>query len=310
MFIVYALLLSVVLQFGATIIALSLLKRTKYSISWILFSIGFLLMALRRVTEVYDLIENKTTISEFGLWIAILTSFFIFLGTIYIKQIFNFQDRIDKIRKESEKRVFSTIIRTEETERQTFAKELHDGLGPILSSIKLAVSAIDKQNIDSKNKAIINQTEHVIDEAIATVKEISNKLSPHILMNFGLEKALKNFSNTIASLNAINIQINSNLEQFRLPFNEETVFYRIVCELLTNTIKYAQATKVEITLYKNSESFELVYLDNGVGFDFEAVKEKGMGFSNIQSRIKSLGGEICIHTSVNEGFIAKLSISI
>lgn len=311
MFIQVTLIISVLLQFGAFIITISLIQKTKFNISWIAISVGFFLMAIRRLIELIDIINldhnNQTLINS---WIAVLISLLMFIASIYIRQIFNLQGKIDKMRKENEAKVLSAIIQTEEKERQKFAKELHDGLGPILSSIKMAISAIDKSVIGESNKRIIDKTENTVDNAITSIKEISNNLSPHILKRFGLEKAIKTFTDTIITKENLEIIHSSNLDGKRYNYNIEVILYRIIGELITNTLKYASASKVEISLFNYEEKLELFYSDNGIGFDIKNNNKNGMGLSNINSRVKSLDGEMEMHSKHEQGFFLKITLPV
>ncbi|MDA3778733.1 MAG: histidine kinase, partial [Bacteroidales bacterium] len=242
MFIKLALIISVVLQFGAFFITISLIQRTKFNISWILISFAFLLMAFRRLNELIVLINIDYTIQiAINSWVALLISVLMFIASFYIRQIFNLQEKINKLQKENESKILSAIIKTEENERQKFAKELHDGLGPILSSIKMAITAINKSVVGVKNEQIIDKTENAIDNAILSVKEISNKLSPHILQRYGLEKAIKTFADTIITGDNLEIIHSFNLEKKRYSYNVEVILYRIIGELITNTLKHAYA---------------------------------------------------------------------
>lgn len=314
MYLKFALILSVLLQFAAALIALSLLKRTRYNISWIFISTGFLLMAVRRWYELAYIYNAEELIRKnlIGSWIAVFTSLLMFAGVIYIRQIFNIQDRIEKLRKQNESKVLSAIISTEEKSRQEFSKELHDGLGPMLSSIKMSISAIDKTKINEVNKEIIEHTEQNVDEALIVVKEISNNLSPHILKNYGLTKALDTFISRFNTSEELDIMLGSNLEKKRFDYNTEIILYRIICELLTNTVKHASANKINIDLYYKKNIIELIYSDNGIGFDIEKVETQniGMGLSNIRSRIISLNGSIEIYSLPDEGFNLKVTLPI
>ncbi|MBI9037503.1 MAG: sensor histidine kinase [Bacteroidales bacterium] len=312
MFIQLALILSVLLQFGAFFITISLIPKTKFNVSWITISIGFFLMALRRLGELIDIINNSQSglQSNINSWIAVLISLLMFIASFYIRQIFNLQGRINKLRKENEAKVLSAIIKTEEKERQKFAKELHDGLGPILSSIKMAISAINKSIVGKTNEQIIENTENSVDNAIIAIKEISNNLSPHILIRFGLEKAIKTFTDTIITSENLEIIINSNLNGKRFDFNIEVILYRIIGELITNTLRHASASKVEISLYNYAGKIELFYSDNGIGFETKKIKTNGMGLSNINSRVKSLDGEMEINSMNNQGVFIKISLTL
>jgi len=309
-----ALILSVILQFMAAIIAFNLIRRTKFNIAWILISLGFFLMALRRMYEIMLFLGHDSPNREdiFNSWFAVIISLLFCIGTIFIRKLFNFQSRIDNYRKISEAKIISTIINTEEKERQRFAKDLHDGLGPILSTIKMIISAIDKDEINGFNKQLIEKTDISINQAIASVREISNNLSPHILKNFGLEKAVKSFIDTIVIDKILKILLNSNLQNKRFDYNKEIIFFRIICELVTNSIKHSASSKIFIDLFANDLILELLYSDNGKGFDYELIKanSEGMGLSNIETRIKSLNGNFEILTKANQGFIMKIQINI
>ncbi len=312
MYIKIALFISVILQFIAAAIAISLIRRTRYNISWILITLGFLLMAARRFYELIQIFHSTEELKT-GLissWMAVLISLLMCVGVIYIRQIFNIQERIDSLRKQNESKVLSAIIRTEEKSRQEFSKELHDGLGPLLSGVKMSVSAIDKTKIDSSNLEIIERTEQNIDEAITAVKEISNNLSPHILKNFGLNKAVETFTDRFSSRENLDIRLSSNIEKKRFDYDTEIFIYRIICELIANTIKHASATKIDINIFYRKNELELIYSDNGIGFDVEAAESEssGMGLSNIHSRIKSLDGSIDIFSHPEEGFNLKIIV--
>lgn len=300
--------ISIILQIIAAVFALSLLKRTRFNFSWILISAAFVMIAVRTTFDLIYLIslDNYSGTSYTSSILNFLISIPICIGSFYIRKIFNVQERIDAIRKENEGLIFSAIIKTEERERQTFAKELHDGLGPILSSVKMVLSALDQKVVQEQNRQILLQSSRAIDEAIITIKEISNKLSPHVLTNFGLEKAIKIFIETVNINKLIDIQIKSNLQQKRFDFTIETVLYRVICELITNTLKHANASKINIFIELKEQQLTVLYSDNGKGFDISNVEFNGMGLSNIQSRIKSINGNTIFESFSSKGFKAKI----
>lgn len=306
-----ALILSVILQFSAAVIALTLIKRTRTNIAWWLISGAFMLMAVRRVFEVLQVYDSQSKIIT-GLlssWTGVLISIIMLLSLIFIKRIFNIQKQIDNLRKQNESRVLSAILKTEESERQHFAKELHDGLGPLMSSVKMAISASRYENKGTDNE-ILDNAEKLVDESIKTIKDISNKLSPHVLVNFGLHKAVKSFINKIEHLATPEISFSSEIESDRFSYNIEVVFYRIICELITNTLKHAKANNIYIELYKTEKTLIMKYIDDGVGFDVQKVKHNisGMGYSNIESRIKSLNGTYEFFSSRGEGVHVKVKV--
>lgn len=142
-----ALIFSALLQVIAFIITISLIPKTKFNVAWISISIGFLLMAVRRLFEVFSIFEAgiPETISIINGWIAIIISIAMLISSIYIRKIFEVLSRIHQLQKENEAKLLSAVISTEERERKYFSKELHDGLGPLLSSTKMTISAFTKK---------------------------------------------------------------------------------------------------------------------------------------------------------------------
>ena len=150
-----ALLLSVIFQFATAVIALTLIKRTKTNIAWWLISGGLVLMAVRRLYELFDVISPDYAFINglFSSWIGVFVSVLMLISLSFIKRIFNIQKRFEDLKRKNEARVFSAILRTEEDQKQKFSKELHDGLGPLLSSVKMAISAVDKDKYKAQNIA-------------------------------------------------------------------------------------------------------------------------------------------------------------
>ncbi len=310
-----ALVIAIFLQLYAAITAVSLIKRTKYNISWIVLTIALLLMAVRRVIELIPLITSneESLFINAGLWIGISISVLIAIGIIFIKKIFKNLERIENFRAKTESRILSTIIKTEEKERRRFAKDLHDGLGPLLSSIKMSISSLSQKLSDKGDKKIIENMGNMVNEALYSIKEISNNLSPHILDNFGLLSAIKNFAENVSISKTIDIDINSNLGDKRFDRNIEVILYRVIGELISNTVKHASAKTINIDLYLKENILSLYYYDNGIGFDLEEVLSKeyeGRGLPNIMSRIKSINGTFNVEREENKGVHINIDVKL
>ena len=306
-----ALIIAVIVQIIAFIITISLIPKTKFSIAWISISIGFFLMAVRRLVEVFyffrEIPTDKATIVNS--WIAVIISLTMLLSSFYIRKIFEVLNRIHQLRKESEAKLLSAIISTEEKERKHFAKELHDGLGPVLSSAKMTISAIDKKNIEEKNTGLLDKVEKLVDNAILTTKEISNHLTPHVLARYGLKKAIETFIRNAMISEMIQISLSANIDKKRYKESVEVVLYRIFCELINNTQRHAFASKIAISLTDDNKNIELKYEDNGVGFD-SSHEKYGMGLTNIVSRVKALHGTIELISSPQKGFSAHIALPL
>ncbi|SHJ17393.1 Signal transduction histidine kinase [Tangfeifania diversioriginum] len=304
-----ALLLSMLFQIVATILAISLIRRTRFNISWILISCAFILMALRRLFEFSGFFwESKLFPNdELNGWIGVLISVFIFIGVIFIKKIFNLQDEIEKLRAENENKVLSAIINTEEKARQSFARELHDGMGPVLSSIKMTLSAVNNENLTPVNRKIIESAHHAASNSIITLKEIANNLSPHLLTNYGLKQALETLASQLFPQKNIGYEFDFQIEEKQLSEEMSINLYRILSELINNSFVHANPQKVYVEIKEKGAFVQVRYMDDGIGFNYdsgnEKVKNKGMGLNNIFSRVKSLNGYYTITTAPENGFL-------
>lgn len=305
--------MSLLFQVLAAGIAISLFKRTKFNSSWILISSGFILMVVARTFELFPTFypEWGEELAIVQRWLAFIISLVLLIGVFYIRKIFQFMRRLDEMRKETENKVLSAVIKTEEKERQRFAKELHDGLGPLLSVIKMLVSGFDVKNTSDVNEKIKQNLKQAVDEAIVSVRDISSSISPHILNNFGLKEAVGSFVKKLRSTKEIDIKFTTNIESTRYSYNVEVIMYRVIGELINNTLKHAEATEIRIVLESRDERLYLYYSDNGIGFDLSReVTRYGMGLDNMQYRLQSANGDIEIRSERGNGMEAKVYICL
>ncbi len=215
-------------------------------------------------------------------------------------------------RKQFEKKIIDTIIITEEKERENFAKNLHDEIGPLLSSIKMYVNSLQTMPGKEKYDFIIQQLQDILKEVIQSTKEISNALNPQILSVYGLNAAIESFINHISQIYSINFE--TNLENYRFHELIEISIYRIVKELINNTMKHSGGKSIFISLNYIDEMLELVYTDDGRGLPAEFVNNQephGMGISNIISRIQALNGTYSFKNLPEKGmsFECKVPVS-
>jgi len=222
-------------------------------------------------------------------------------------------ERMEKEKRENEKKFLSVIIQAEEKERERIAKDIHDGLGPLISTIKMSVSALKKEKVLNESNEILQNLEMVINESIKTLKDISNNLSPHVIENFGLVKALKNFIQKINSSKNLKINFICSDSFPRISRDVEIVLYRVICELFNNTMKHADARIIDITLSQDYKSVYVDYKDDGKGFEMDSLFKSpvtGTGFHNIFSRINSLKGTIETDSEPGKGVRVRIEIPL
>ncbi len=211
--------------------------------------------------------------------------------------------------RELERITLNAIIQAEEKERTRVSQDLHDSLGPLLSAIKLYSNSIVNADNRKKRKDINIKITELMDEAVKTVKEISNNLSSHILKNFGFLEAINSFAEKIETNYPIKILLELK-ENMDISETIQIILYRVLVELINNTLKYAYASEIKIKLNTVSGKISIIYSDNGQGFNVEKemVSGKGMGLHNIHSRIKSLGGTISMKSSEGQGTLVEILI--
>jgi signal transduction histidine kinase len=225
-----------------------------------------------------------------------------------ISEISTVQDISD--RKQFEKKIFETIIETEENERATLAENLHDDVGPLLSSLNMYLSLISRDDCPNR-KELMQTMNKILSDTITTVREISNNLSPHVLSNYGLIAALEDCISLKQKL--IKIELNHNIEFKRFDSKIETTCYRIVKELINNTLKYAKANHIFISVLLENNMLKLFYRDDGLGFNINETmnqEHKGSGLLNIISRVKTINGNHRIVSNSGEGFLFELYVEL
>ena len=309
MLITILLILSIVVQTLATAYALRLVRATKYNSVWILFIVGFSLLTIERLVQLLmDLGVEVVPRWWFG-YLGVTVSICLSIGVMYAHKLFRYIDRLNHQRTLLNKRILTAVLRTEEKARSRFSKELHDGLGPLLSSAKMSLTALSREERNAEQREIIDNTTYVIEEAIRSLREISNNLSPHVLNDFGLARGVQNFIDKSVAMHDVKIRFTTNLRSERYDTDVEVILYRVICELINNSLKHSGCTAINLSLSQNGSELTLDYSDNGRGFNPQAMMDCGMGLSNISSRINSLGGSCSITSSKGKGMQAAIRVN-
>ncbi len=208
-------------------------------------------------------------------------------------------------KKAFEDRMMKSIIDTEEKERMRFARDLHDELGPILSGIKMYSGLLQRKCKDDAEDTL-NKIIELVDSAVQTSRNLSSNVIPGVLIDFGLNQAIKGFIEQFDGENAPSIHFDSNLNS-RLEQNTEISLFRIIKELVNNSLKHADASVIDIQLFESKgKKITLFYEDDGIGFDMEKarnnVSESGIGLRNINNRLDMINASYKYETSPGEGF--------
>ena len=302
------LVIAILIQTVATAYALKLVRATKYNSVWILFIVGFSLLSVERFVQLLMASEQYVPRWWFA-YLGIVISICLSIGVMYAHKLFKYIGRLNRQRQLLNKRILTAVLRTEEKARSRFSKELHDGLGPLLSSARMSLSALARDERSPEQKEIIDNTTYVIDEAIRSLREISNNLSPHVLNDFGLARGVQNFIDKSAAMHDVKIRFTTNLRSERFDTDVEVILYRVICELINNSLKHAACSSINLSLSQNGTELALDYTDDGRGFNPQAMMDCGMGLSNISSRINSLGGVFDIASAKGRGMRAAIRVN-
>ena len=292
-------------QVAAIVYALRLIKQTRYNVIWILYIVGLTLLSLLLI--IMFIAEDMRIPRQTFVWLTIIASVCLSVSAMYAHKLVGYIDRLDRQKQLYNKRVLTAVLRAEEKSRSEFSKELHDGLGPLLSAAKMSLSALTPATGMLERDELVRNTTYVIDEAIRSLREISNNLSPHVLNDFGLARGIQNFiSHSVSIHDARRIRFTTNLRAERFDPDVEVIFYRVACELIHNSLKHSACREIRLSLTLDESVMTLRYADDGCGFD-PAAETHGMGLANIQSRINSLNGTVEITSAPGRGMSAVIS---
>jgi signal transduction histidine kinase len=204
------------------------------------------------------------------------------------------------IQLEKEKQLVATqsVLDGENAERARIARDLHDGLGGMLSVVKLNLTNMKGNAFlpESDVPAFHNALE-MLDGSIRELRRVAHNLMPESLLRFGLKAALTDFCRNIEHVN-----LHFFGDERRLEEKFEITAYRIVMELVNNALKHAKAEQINVQVIVDNDRINLVVQDNGKGFDKEVTDwNKTTGLNSINSRVESLGGKMELFSSPGKG---------
>lgn len=248
--------------------------------------------------------QNKRAMIGSLLLLALLTSVLsLFMSRQRLKHKSALLAKDAKIQHE---RLASVII-GEEQERERVARELHDGLGQLLSATKMHVSFLE-EDVQEDLKQPLQKSIELVDKACHEVRAISHALLPKKLADGGLEIALKELSEQINGSNQMEFVLENNVELNVFKGQKAVALYRIIQELVNNTLKHSNANKINLATKQTSADFTFTYQDNGNNFEMKKLsKGNGIGWQNIYSRLELVDGTIDI-AEKSGGFYAVLNV--
>ena len=225
------------------------------------------------------------------------------------------QAKIEELETEKQLTATEAVLKGEEQERTRLAKDLHDGLGGMLSGIKFSLSNMKENLIMTPGNAqAFERSIDMLDSSIREMRRVAHSMMPEVLMKYGLDTAVKEYCNEIGRSGVLRINYQSvgmtgvNPEQITA-----VTVYRIVQELVNNSIKHAAAKNVLVQLHFSPKEKQLAITveDDGKGFDTTLLKQStGIGWSNIQNRVEFLKGKLDVNSSIGKGTSVLIEINV
>lgn len=255
---------------------------------------------LTKEKEIQSLIigqqKNQRNILIGGIILMVIVAYLLF-SSYQLRQ----KELLTKEKLKQEQIRLNAQIMAQENERKRIAEELHDGIGQMLSAVKLNIAAIDNTQFDNPSK--LNTAMRLIDESCHEIRVISHNMMPSALTKAGLFAAVSDFGERISNSGKLQVYVvvNDILSKRLNPYIEVNLF-RIIQELVNNAMKYANATEIHIQFTINDNNLAVMIEDNGIGFDKNIIKTgKGNGWNNITSRANLLNALLEVDTKPGKG---------
>lgn len=269
---------------------------------------------------------KNLTIKQNRLWLyltitVILT--LIVLGLLTYRNLKHIQDigrqkeelqlqQINALEKDKQLILADAILKGQEQERGRLAKDLHDGLGGLLSGIKISLSNMKSNMVmTSDNNLVFERSLDMLDNSIQELRRVSHNMMPESLIKFGLTVALRDFCESINMMKALVVTFQTVGVERKLDLSQEIILYRIVQELMNNTLKHSGAQTALIQFMFESTLLSITVEDDGRGFDKTKLESTtGSGWANIKSRVEYLKGSVDVTTQSGEGTSVHIELAI
>jgi two-component system, NarL family, sensor kinase len=230
---------------------------------------------------------------------ACIISYFIFSAIKHHKKVL-----------ETERKNATSEIAALEKDRARIAADLHDDLAPMLSAIRMRINSFELS--DQEDLLQLQKTNQNIDEMASRMREISFDLMPTSLLERGLITAIHELIGYFSKNDKLKIKLISPEQSIALKEQAAIHIYRIIHEIIHNTIKHAQASELYISLEKQEGTILLSTRDNGIGFDYTEKKKhgSGLGLSSLENRVRLLKGELTVTSKTKQGTAYRIEIPL
>jgi signal transduction histidine kinase len=236
--------------------------------------------------------------------------FFIGIGVVALN--FSFQNNLrnqilekEELKARYQKELLRSMIESQEEERKRIAIDIHDEIGALLNTSRFNVTQLGLTAKTPENQKLFEDIYSLYGKISQNLRRIAHDLRPVVLEKFGLVAALEGLEEDLEA-SGLQFWVQSSL-QTKLPDKLELALYRIIQELISNTLKHAQATQISIRLEELPDGFQLFYEDNGIGFS-PGTTSSGLGLRSIESRLSIFGGQATF-MPVQKGVLVQIELN-
>ncbi|HEY3402058.1 MAG TPA: ATP-binding protein [Ohtaekwangia sp.] len=240
------------------------------------------------------------------------TAMMLFLTTAIVMFIYLFQRKlikrkmayqeIENLLKRQELKSAYALLEGQDMERQRIAEEIHDNLGSILVTLDLYTHAFERSSSPEEKRELTTKIREMTQRATVEARKISHRMDAGALRHFGLQAAIRDVADAVNDLG--NVSVITTVELTGTLKNEISLnLYRILQELINNTLKHAQAKTITLEITQvNEEYVSFIYEDDGIGMKTDKPESAGMGLRNIAARVEKLQGTISMANKPVHGF--------
>lgn len=228
---------------------------------------------------------------------------------IAVEHAKNYAQNITALKNQKEIEVMQAMIKGEEGERKRIARDLHDGIGSMLSSLKMRFMKVNSSS-DAINLNEIESMNTLLNNSITELRQVSYNLIPESLLKLGLKHALSDLCHMVKTED-VDIDFQANDIRDDIPESIQITIYRIVQELVNNSLKHSQGSEILVDCSQNQSQFFITVEDNGVGFDTSKISGfEGQGLKNLRNRVELLNGKMEIDSSKENGTVFNIELSV
>lgn len=213
---------------------------------------------------------------------------------------------------EHERQLLATeaMLRGQDEERRRLARDLHDSLGGMLSTVKYYLGTVRAGlMLPEASAQLFTRALHHLDGATGELRRVAHDMMPEALQQFGLVPALQDVCDALGHSQQLRVELQTYGLAERLPQRIEVIVYRLVQELLNNVLKHAGASHVIVQLVRTGPQMQMVVEDDGCGFELTAV-QPGMGLHSVQARVDYLRGKLELQSSPGQGTTTTIDFTL